>query len=78
METSAENKEKGEQMSRIGDYAQEFLDEIGYNLGYSIKNLPDIKDVGMMWYHKVPVWENNGMTEEEYYGVDENEGKTMP
>jgi hypothetical protein len=32
----------------------------------------------MVWRHHIYVWEYKGLTEEEYYGIDENEGKTMP
>ena len=65
-------------MSKISDYGQEYLDEIGYSLGYDINNMPKLKDVGMVWRYNIHVWEYKGLTEWEYYGADKNEGKTMP
>jgi len=65
-------------MSKLMSYAQEFLETIGDQLGYDEQNLPEFKDIEMVWRHHIPIWEYNGLTEEEYYGVDENEGKTMP
>ena len=65
-------------MSRLMSYAQEFLETIGDQLGYDEQNLPEFKDIEMVWRHHIHIWEYNGLTEEEYYGVDENEGKTMP
>ena len=65
-------------MSKLMSYAQDFLDEVGYGLGYSEKNLPEFKDIQMVWRHHIHIWEYKGITEEEYYGVDENEGKSMP
>ena len=65
-------------MSKLMNHAQAFLDEVGYGLGYDERNLPELKDIEMVWSHHIHVWEYNGLTEEEYYGIDENEGKTMP
>ena len=65
-------------MSKLANYAQEFLEDVGYNLGYNESNLPKLRDIGTIWNNRVPIWEYEGMTEWEYYGVDENEGKTMP
>ena len=78
METSTEDKEKGEQMSKLMNHAQNFLEDVGYGLGYDERNLPELKDIKMVWQHHIHIWEYKGLTEEEYYGVDENEGKTMP
>lgn len=54
-------------MSRIFGYTQDFLDEIGYSLGYDEKNLPEFKDIEMVWRFNIPVWEYNGLTEAEFY-----------
>jgi len=64
-------------MSKVGDYGQQFLDEIGYDLGYSTNEMPHIRDIDIVWANRVHVWEYKGMTEFEYYGVDKNEGKTI-
>ena len=64
-------------MSKTGGYAQEFLNAIGYDLGYDNNNLPSIQDIEIVWANRVRVWEYKGLTEYEYYGVDENEGKTI-
>ena len=55
-------------MSEIKTYAQEFLDNIGYELGYDTNNMPELKDIEIVWAYRVPVWEYNGMSNEEYYG----------
>ena len=65
-------------MSKLANYAHEFLEDVGYNLGYDENSLPKLRDIGMILNNRVPIWEYKGMTEYEYYGVDENEGKTMP
>ena len=54
-------------MSKTKGYAQEFLDNVGYQLGYSEDNMPEFKDIDVVWTHRVPIWEYKGMTEEEYY-----------
>ena len=46
---------------------QNFLDEVGYSLGYDEKNLPNLRDIDIIWANRVHVWEYNGMTEDEYY-----------
>ena len=65
-------------MSKLMSYAQDFLEAVGNDLGYDESNLPEFNDIQMVWRHHIPIWDYKGMTEEEYYGVDENEGKTMP
>ena len=67
METSTEDKEKGEQMSKLMNHAQNFLEDVGYGLGYDEKNLPELKDIEMVWLHHIHIWEYKGMTEKEYY-----------
>ena len=54
-------------MSKTKEQAQEFLDNVGYQLGYSEDNMPEFKDIDVVWTHRVPIWEYKGMTEEEYY-----------
>ena len=53
-------------MSKVSDYAQNFLDEAGYSLGYDMHNLPHIKDIDIVWANRVHIWEYKGMTEDEY------------
>tara|TARA_Y100001951_G_C11178831_1_gene204711 strand:+ start:129 stop:326 length:198 start_codon:yes stop_codon:yes gene_type:complete len=65
-------------MGKLIDYANNFLDIGGRELGYDESMLPDIKDFKVVLQYNVPVWEYKGLSEEEYYGIDENEGKTMP
>ena len=55
-------------MSKLDDYAQDFLDRAGYSLGYDINTLPEFKDIDIVWMYNISVWDYNGMTEEEYYG----------
>ena len=55
-------------MSKLDDYAQDFLDRVGYSLGYDINTLPEFKDIDIVWMYNITVWDYNGMTEEEYYG----------
>ena len=54
-------------MSKLDDYAQDFLDRVGYSLGYDIGTLPEFKDIDIVWMYNITVWDYNGMTEEEYY-----------
>tara|TARA_R110000824_G_scaffold147810_5_gene317326 strand:+ start:74 stop:247 length:174 start_codon:yes stop_codon:yes gene_type:complete len=49
------------------EYMQEFLDEVGYKLGYDERNMPETKDIEIVWRFAVPVWDYNGLTEYEYY-----------
>ena len=65
-------------MSKTGDYIQEFLDDVGYQLGYNNNDLPKLKDIERIWMEKIHIWEYYGMSEIEYYVIDKNEGKTMP
>ena len=58
-------------MSKLDDYAQDFLDRAGYRLGYDINTLPEFKDIDIVWMYNITVWDYNGMTEEEYYGGNE-------
>ena len=55
-------------MSATGDYVQYWLDEGGYDLGYSEYDLPKLDDMHHILEHRVKVWEYKGMDEKEYYG----------
>ena len=55
-------------MSRIVEYAQEFLESGGDELGYDENTMPESSDIDVVLQYHVPVWEYNGMTEEEWYG----------
>jgi ABC-type uncharacterized transport system YnjBCD substrate-binding protein len=48
--------------------AETFLEECGYDLGYSIHTLPKLKDMQMVAKTNMPVWTYFGKTEKEYYG----------
>ena len=65
-------------MGKIFNYAQDFLDDGGKGLGYSHYDMPNLEDMSTILEHNVNVWEYHGMSEEEYYSTDLNEGKTMP
>ena len=78
MEKTTKETEKGEQMSKIFGYAQSFLDDGGSELGYSHYDLPNLDDMSVILENSVKVWEYHGMSMEEYYNTDLNEGKTMP
>ena len=65
-------------MSMIKDKAMDFLDNGGFDLDYDEFTLPKLDDMDMILKERVPVWEYKGMSEDEYYGIDENEGKTLP
>ena len=77
METSTEIKKEGEIMGEIARYADNFLKQGGTALGYDWNYLPEVKDMDDVLHFSIHVWEYQGITESEYYGVDENEGKTM-
>ena len=50
------------------DRVKEFLEEIGYELGYNEKLLPDIKDLIIVEKYCIPVWEYMGYrTKESFY-----------
>ena len=68
METTTEKTKKGGKMSRMSSMAETFLEECGYDLGYSIHTLPKLKDMQMVAKTNMPVWAYLGLTEKEYYG----------
>ena len=45
METRTEKTEKGEEMSKMKDLVQFFLEEYGYDLGFGWDNLPNLGDL---------------------------------
>ena len=65
-------------MSLIKDKAMDFLNDGGYDLDYDEFNLPKLDDMDAILENNIHIWEYRGMSEDEYYGVDENEGKTLP
>ena len=60
-------------MSKMGDYMQSWLDEGGYDLGYSETDLPDLKDMQEVLSDEVKIWEYYQVTERQYYA-----GKRVP
>ena len=68
METRTKKTEKGEEMSKMKDLVQFFLEEYGYDLGYTIHTLPKIEDIQAVAMTRTPVWTYFGKTEKEYYG----------
>ena len=55
-------------MSKMGDHALQWLNRGGYNLGYSLYDLPELDDMEGVIRNDVRVWEYRGVTEKEYYG----------
>ena len=58
-------------MSKTFSYAQDFLDDGGDELGFSVQDLPHLEDMSAILEHSVKVWEYHGVSEEEYYGGGE-------
>ena len=54
-------------MSKIGDMLLEWLNDGGYELGYSELDPPSIGHMKEILLHSIPVWEYKGMTEKQYY-----------
>ena len=65
-------------MGIIKDKAIDFLNDGGYDLDYDEWTLPKLDDMDVILENNVHIWEYRGMSEEEYYGIDENEGKILP
>ena len=63
-------------MGIIKDKAIDFLNSGGYDLDYDEWNLPKLDDMDVILENNVHVWEYKGMSIEEWYGIDQNEGKT--
>ena len=64
-------------MGKIIREAESFLENGGISLGYDFNNLPLLDHLDIVLNNGIWIWEYNGMTEEEYYGIDPNEGKTL-
>tara|TARA_R100000152_G_C6713737_1_gene140894 strand:- start:11 stop:274 length:264 start_codon:yes stop_codon:yes gene_type:complete len=55
-------------MSKIMNYASEWLETCGYNLGYHETMMPDIGHLDMIAEYNIPVWKYMGyMTEKAFY-----------
>ena len=54
-------------MSKLLQYADYFLENGGKQLGYDEVNMPEAKDIELVLSFQIPIWDYNGMTEEEYY-----------
>ena len=52
---------------KINSYEQDFLEQLGRELGYTENDMPEIKDIEIVKTYHIPVWEYNGMTKKEYY-----------
>ena len=65
-------------MSLIKDKAMDFRNNGGFDLDYDEFNLPKLDDMDVILENNIHIWEYRGMSEDEYYGIDENEGKILP
>ena len=63
-------------MGMIKDKAMDFLNDGGYDLDYDEWTLPKLDDMDVILENNVHVWDYRGVTEEEWYGIDQNEGRT--
>ena len=63
-------------MGIIKDKAIDFLNDGGYDLDYDEWNLPKLDYMDIILENNVHVWEYRGVTEEEWYGIDQTEGRT--
>ena len=55
-------------MSKIFNYAQDFLDDGGFELGFTESDLPHLDDMSYVLQYSVKVWEYKGMSKAQYYG----------
>ena len=55
-------------MSKIGDAVMQFLDNGGFELGYTEREMPSIDDMDYVLSQNIKVWEYKGCTEKQYYG----------
>ena len=60
----------------IKDKAMDFLNDGGFDLSYDEWTLPKLDDMDVILENNVHVWDYRGVTEEEWYGIDQNEGRT--
>ena len=63
-------------MGLIKDKAMDFLNDGGFDLSYDEWTIPKLDDMDVILENNVHVWDYRGVTEEEWYGIDQNEGKT--
>jgi len=63
-------------MGMVSDKLMDFLNSGGYDLDYDEWNLPKLDDMDIILENNVHVWEYRGVTEEEWYGIDQTEGRT--
>ena len=63
-------------MGMVSDKLMDFLNSGGYDLDYDEWNLPKLDDMDVILENNVHVWEYKGMSIEEWYGIDKNEGRT--
>ena len=63
-------------MGLIKDKAMDFLNDGGFDLSYDEWTLPKLDDMDVILENNVHIWEYRGVTEEEWYGIDQSEGKT--
>ena len=63
-------------MGMIKDKAMDFLNDGGFDLSYDEWTLPKLDDMDVILENNVHIWEYRGVTEEEWYGIDQSEGKT--
>ena len=66
-------------MGAIKSRMIDFLEQGGRSLDYDEWNMPDVDDFDVILSNGIPLWEYRGYASpEEFYGINENEGKTMP
>ena len=63
-------------MGLIKDKAMDFLNDGGFDLSYDEWTLPKLDDMDVILENNVHIWDYRGVTEEEWYGIDQSEGKT--
>ena len=55
-------------MGKIKNYCQDFLESGGYDLGYDMNNLPEMKDMDTVKQQNVKLWEYKGYkSEKDFY-----------
>ena len=55
-------------MGRLKSMTEDWLDDFGYDLGFTIETCPPIKDWDIIVNNSVKVWEYYGKTHKQYYG----------
>ena len=63
-------------MGMIKDKAMDFLNDGGFDLSYDEWTLPKLDDMDVILENNVHVWDYRGVTEEEWYGIDQSEGRS--